>query len=86
MRIIVLSLILFCCGTSPIIAQSDYIVTTPSAQEIPVGQEEQFIKSNFPLLPLGKWTPGMKLCSFHLHGACSFPPSSYETEKGRQRA
>ena len=40
MRIIVLSLILFCCGTSPIIAQSDYIVTTPSAQEIPVGQEE----------------------------------------------
>ena len=55
MRIIVLSLILFYCGTSPIIAQSDYIVTTPSAQEIPVGQEEQFIKSNFPLLP---WANG----------------------------
>ena len=48
MRIIVLSLILFCCVTPPITAQSDYIVTTPSAQEIPVGQEEQFIRSNFP--------------------------------------
>jgi hypothetical protein len=42
MRIIVLSLILFCCGTCPITAQSDYIVTTPSTQEIPVGEEEQF--------------------------------------------
>ena len=40
MRIIVLSLILFCCVTPPITAQSDYIVTTPSAQEIPVGQED----------------------------------------------
>ena len=38
MRIIVLSLILFCCGTCPITAQSDYIVTTPSTQEIPVGE------------------------------------------------
>lgn len=60
MRIIVLSLILFCCGTCPITAQSDYIVTTPSTQEIPVGEEEQFIKNNFPLQPLCKWTPGMK--------------------------
>ena len=54
MRIIVLSLILFCCGTCPITAQSDYIVTTPSTQEIPVGEEEQFIKNNFPLQPLCK--------------------------------
>ena len=38
MRIIVLSLILFCYGTCPITAQSDYIVTTPSTQEIPVGE------------------------------------------------
>ena len=45
MRIIVLSLILFCCGTSPITAQSDYIVTTPSAQEIPVGHEHLQMKS-----------------------------------------
>ena len=44
MRIIVLSLILFCCGTCPITAQSDYIVTTPSTQEIPVDEQEQFIK------------------------------------------
>ena len=83
MRIIVLSLILFCCGTSPIIAQSDYIVTTPSAQEIPVGQEEQFIKSNFPLLPLGKWTPGMKFMFVPSPRSMFLPTlSSYETEKG----
>ena len=61
MRIIVLSLILFCYGTCPITAQSDYIVTTPSTQEIPVGEEEQFIKNNFPLQPLCKWTPGICL-------------------------
>jgi len=83
MRIIVLSLILFCCGTSPIIAQSDYIVTTPSAQEIPVGQEEQFIRSNFPLLPLGKWTPGMKFMFVPSPRSMFLPTlSSYETEKG----
>ena len=80
MRIIVLSLILFCCGTSPIIAQSDYIVTTPSAQEIPVGQEEQFIKSNFPLLPLGKWTPGMKFMFVPSH-----PFQLRDRERGRQQ-
>ena len=45
MRIIALSLILFCCGTSHIIAQNDYIVTTPSTREIPVSEEEQFVKS-----------------------------------------
>ena len=47
MRIIVLSLILFYCGTSPTIAQSDYIVTTPSAQEIPVGQKNSLSKVTF---------------------------------------
>ena len=83
MRIIVLSLILFYCGASPTIAQSDYIVTTPSAQEIPVGQEEQFIKSNFPLLPLGKWTPGMKFMFVPSPRSMFLPTlSSYETEKG----
>ena len=83
MRIIVLSLILFCCGTCPITAQSDYIVTTPSTQEIPVGEEEQFIKNNFPLQPLCKWTPGMKFM-FIPSGRDMFLPTLlvYETEKG----
>lgn len=58
MRIIVLSLILFCCGTSPIIAQSDYIVTTPSAQEIPVGQEEQLSKVTFRCYRWANGHPG----------------------------
>ena len=73
MRIIVLSLILFCCGMSSITAQSDYIVTTPSTQEIPINEEEQFIKSNFPLQPLGKWTPGMKFMFVPSPRAYSFP-------------
>ena len=60
MRTIVLSVILFCCGMSHVTAQSDYIVTTPSAQEIPASEEEQFIIKHFPLKPLCKWTPGMK--------------------------
>ena len=57
MRIIALSLILFYCGTYPVAAQNDYIVSTPSTQEISVSEEEQFIKSNFPLQSLCKWTP-----------------------------
>ena len=83
MRIIVLSLILFCCGTCPITAQSDYIVTTPSTQEIPVGEEEQFIKNNFPLQPLCKWTPGMKFM-FAPSAREMFLPTLliYNTEKG----
>lgn len=82
MRIIVLSLILFCCGTCPITAQSDYIVTTPSTQEIPVGEEEQFIKNNFPLQPLCKWTPGMKFMLVPSTRNMFLPTlSSYDTEK-----
>lgn len=82
MRIIVLSLILFCCGTCPITAQSDYIVTTPSTQEIPVGEEEQFIKNNFPLQPLCKWTPGMKFMFVPSTRNMFLPTlSSYDTEK-----
>lgn len=83
MRIIALSLILFCCGTSHIIAQNDYIVTTPSTQEIPVSEEEQFIKSNFPLQALCKWTPGMKFM-FAPSSRDMFLPtlSKYDTDKG----
>ena len=83
MRIIVLSLILFCYGTCPITAQSDYIVTTPSTQEIPVGEEEQFIKNNFPLQPLCKWTPGMKFMFVPSTRNMFLPTlSSYDTDKG----
>lgn len=83
MRIIALSLILFCCGTYPVVAQNDYIVTTPSTQEIPVSEEEQFIKSNFPLQPLCKWTPGMKFM-FAPSTRDMFLPtlSNYDTDKG----
>lgn len=83
MRIIVLFLILSCCGTAHIAAQSDYIVTTPSTQEIPVGEEEQFIKSNFPMQPLGKWTPGMKFMFVPSSRNMFLPTlSGYNTEKG----
>lgn len=83
MRIIALSLILFYCGTYPVAAQNDYIVTTPSTQEISVSEEEQFIKSNFPLQPLCKWTPGMKFM-FAPSSRDMFLPtlSNYDTDKG----
>lgn len=83
MRIIALSLILFYCGTYPVAAQNDYIVTTPSTQEIPVSEEEQFIKNNFPLQPLCKWTPGMKFM-FAPSSRDMFLPtlSNYDTDKG----
>lgn len=83
MRIIALFLFFFCCGTSPVTAQNDYIVTTPSTQEIPVSEEEQFIKSNFPLQPLCKWTPGIKFM-FAPSSRDMFLPtlSNYDTDKG----
>lgn len=83
MRTIVLSVILFCCGMSHVTAQSDYIVTTPSAQEIPASEEEQFIIKHFPLKPLCKWTPGMKFM-FAPSAREMFLPTLliYNTEKG----
>lgn len=60
MRTFILSLLISCCATSYSIAQNDYIVSTPSNQELPGSEEELFIKRNFPLHPLCKWTPGMK--------------------------
>ena len=56
MRTIVLFLILLGCGTSHITAQNDYLVTTIPNQEDPLSEEEQFIKENFPLQLLCKWT------------------------------
>lgn len=83
MRTIVLSVILFCCGMSHVTAQSDYIVTTPSAQEIPASEKEQFIIKHFPLKPLCKWTPGMKFM-FAPSAREMFLPTLliYNTEKG----
>lgn len=82
MRIILLSFILLCCGTPHITAQNDYIVTTPSDQDIPTSEEEQFIKSNFPLQPLCKWTPGMKFM-FAPSSRDMFMPTltRYDTDK-----
>lgn len=83
MRIIVLSFILFCCGTSHITAQNDYIVTTPSNQEVATSEEEQFIAGNFPLQPLCKWTPGMKFMFVPSSKDMFLPTlSKYDTEKG----
>lgn len=83
MRTIVLFLILLGCGTSHITAQNDYLVTTIPNQENPLSEEEQFIKENFPLQLLCKWTPGMKFM-FIPSGRDMFLPtlSVYETEKG----
>ena len=83
MRTIVLFLILLGCGTSHITAQNDYLVTTIPNQEDPLSEEEQFIKENFPLQLLCKWTPGMKFM-FIPSGRDMFLPtlSVYETEKG----
>lgn len=83
MRTIALSLILFCCGTSHIAAPKRLLVTTPSTQEIPVSEEEQFIRSNFPLQPLCKWTSGMKFM-FAPSSRDMFMPtlSKYDTDKG----
>ena len=83
MRTIVLFLILLGCGTSHITAQNDYLVTTISNQEGPLSEEEQFIKENFPLQLLCKWTPGMKFM-FIPSGRDMFLPTLlvYETEKG----
>lgn len=86
MRTIVLSLMLFCCGTSHITAQSEYIVTTPK-QEFPTSEEEEFIREKFPLKLLCKWIPGMKFM-FIPSGKDMFLPtlSRYEDEKGVDNA
>ena len=83
MKIIILSLGLFCFGTSHVAAQNDYIVTTPSSQEVGTSEEEQFINANFPLQPLCKWTPGMKFMFIPSSRDMFLPTlSTYETEKG----
>ena len=82
MRAIVLSFILFCCGTYPIAAQNDYIVTTPASQDVATSEEEQFVTSHFPMQPLCKWTPGMKFMFVPSSRDMFLPTlSDHETEK-----
>lgn len=82
MRTVALFLISLCCGTSYITAQNNYIVATPSTQENSLSEEELFIKNNFPLYPLCKWTPGMKFM-FAPSARDMFLPtlSYYDTDK-----
>lgn len=60
MKTMVIILILFCCGASHIKAQSDYLIATSPTQDVSTNEEEQFIRSNFPLQLLCHWTPGLK--------------------------
>lgn len=82
MRIIILTLLLFFCCILNIAAQNDYLVSTSVNQEIPVSEEEQFIKQNFPLQLLCKWTPEIKFM-FNPSRRDQFLPilSSCESEK-----
>lgn len=83
MKMIILSLVLFCFGTSQVAAQNDYIVTTPSSQGVGASEEERFIAANFPLQPLCTWTPGMKFMFIPSSRDMFLPTlSNYETEKG----
>ena len=82
MRIIILTLLLFFCCTSNIAAQDDYLVSTSANQDISISEEEQFIKQNFPMQFLCKWTPGIKFM-FNPSGHDQFLPilSFCENEK-----
>lgn len=82
MKTIVITLILFCCYVSHSSAQNDYLVKTTSGQQASLGEEEQFVTSNFPLQMLCKWTPGIKFM-FIPSSRDMFLPifSSYDTEK-----
>lgn len=82
MRKIILLLALLCYETSYIIAQNDYIVTTSPNQNLPVGEEEQFISKNFPTQLLCKWTPGMKFMFLPIGREMYLPSlSEYNTER-----
>lgn len=82
MKKAILLLTMLCYGTLNLIAQTDYIVTTPSDQGAPASEEEQFIKANFPLVLLCKWTPGMKFMFVPSRRDLLLPILSvYDTEK-----
>ncbi|MDD3037373.1 hypothetical protein [Bacteroides sp.] len=82
MRIIILTLLLFFSCISNIAAQNDYLVSTSANQELPTSDEKQFIKQNFPLQLICKWTPGVKFM-FNPSGRDQFLPilSSCDSEK-----
>ena len=82
MKIFYAAFILLCCFISHCAAQNDYLVTTSSAQEASLTEEEQFIRSNFPLQILCKWTPGIKFMFIPSNRDIFLPLlSSYEDEK-----
>lgn len=82
MKTMIITLILFCGGAFRITAQSDYLVTTSPTQDVSTSEEEQFIRSNFPLQLLCHWTPGLKFM-FIPTARDQFLPilSTYDEEK-----
>ena len=69
-------------GMITITAQNDYIVKTFQQTDSNMSEEERFVESNFPLITLCKWTPGLKFM-FIPDGNDLFVPifNSYETGK-----
>lgn len=74
-------------GMITITAQNDYIVKTFQQTDSNMSEEERFVESNFPLITLCKWTPGLKFM-FIPDGNDLFVPifNSYETGKRRTAA
>lgn len=82
MRTFAITLILLYCYVSHSTAQNDYLVTTSPTQETSISEEEQFIRTNFPLQLLCKWTPGIKFMFAPSTRDMFFPIlSNYENEK-----
>lgn len=82
MRTFAITLTLLCCYVSYSTAQNDYLVTTSPTQETSISEEELFIKNNFSLQLLCKWTPGIKFMFAPSSRDMFFPIlSNYENEK-----
>ncbi len=75
-------LLLIILGMTNITAQNDYIVKTSQQTNNNISEEERFVESNFPLITICKWTPGLKFM-FIPDGNDLFVPifNSYETGK-----
>lgn len=82
MKTFIMTFALFCSCVLRLAAQNDYLVTTSPAQDTFLGEEEQFISTNFPMQLLCKWTAGMKFM-FIPSSRDMFLPllSSYEDDK-----
>lgn len=60
MKALALLFVLLLTGATHIIAQNDYLVSTPTQKQTATNEEEKFIEDNFPLQQLCQWTPGLK--------------------------